>query len=138
MEPQNREFEEIEICDFPESGYAPVLDYGEWRAAVLKYCEDTTLEKITYMQKHEESDELFVLLTGSCTLYTAGAGETPEKIKAVPLTPGKGYNVKRGVWHNHVLDEKGMVFIVENRNTCDENSPCHDLTNEQIGELKKL
>jgi len=48
------------------------------------------------------------------------------------------YNVKRGVWHTHVLDKHAMVLIVENRNTSDQNSPVAALTNEQVEKVNNL
>ncbi len=128
----------IEITEFPETDYEPLVDYGEWRVAVLAFCENTTIEKIKTMQKHEGTDEVFVLVRGNATLYTAGDGEVPDEVQAVRLEPRKVYNVKKGVWHNHVLDKEGIVVIVENRNTNDENSPVLPLSAEQLERLKEL
>lgn len=118
---------EIEICEFPAADYMPLVDYEGWRVAVLAYCENTRAENIHTMQKHEETDEVFVLLRGKVTLLTAGSGETPGEVVLHEMEPMKTYNVKKGVWHNHILDEEGVVLIVENRNTCDENSPVVEL-----------
>lgn len=63
---------DIEIIGFPKEDYMPLKDYDGWRVAVLKHCENTNLEKISWMQKHMETDEVFVLLDGK--LY-AGSGE---------------------------------------------------------------
>lgn len=46
--------------------------------------------------------------------------------------------LKKGVFHTHTLDKAGSVLIVENQNTCDENSPTRDMTEEQIEVLKTL
>lgn len=129
---------EIEITDFPSKDYQPLVDYEGWRVAVLAYCENTRLEKIKTMQRHDRTDEVFVLIRGKVTLYTGGDGETPENIQAVRLEPYKVYNVKKGVWHNHVLDEEGIVLIVENSDTEDTNSPVQSLTEEQLKILASL
>lgn len=118
----------IEIVNFQEEGYKPLVDYGEWRVAVLKFCDDLRIENIKTMQKHMETDEVFVLLQGECTLFLAGEGDVPGKVEAVKMQPHKIYNIKKGVWHNHIMSEEGEVLIVENRNTCDENSPVLLLT----------
>ncbi|MGN0427745.1 MAG: cupin domain-containing protein [Agathobacter sp.] len=122
----------MEIVNFPKQGYEPLTDYGEWRVAVLTFCEDVRVESIRSMQKHDQTDEVFVLVSGRGTLFLAGNGERPGKIEALVLEKGKVYNVKKGFWHNHILDERGTVLIVENRNTCDENSPICLLTKEDI------
>lgn len=128
----------INVIEFQQEGYKPLVDYDKWRVAVLKFCDDLKLERITYMQKHDETDEVFVLLAGSCTLYCGGMGEKPEVIEAVKMEPFKLYNVKKGVWHNHTMDETGQVLIVENQNTSDGNSPILNLSEEQINYLRSL
>lgn len=125
----------IEIVEFQKEGYKPLIDFEAWRVAVLKFCDDLRLENIRTMQRHLETDEVFVLLNGSCTLFSAGAGDMPGQITAVELAPHKLYNVPKGVWHNHIMDETGEVLIVENSNTGDGNSPVVSLTEGQIGEL---
>ncbi len=89
------------------------------------------------MQKHDETDEVFVLLNGSCTLFLGGDEEKPGEIIGVDMEPHKLYNIKKGVWHNHIMDEDGEVLIVENRTTSDDNSPIIQLNEEQLKQLKK-
>lgn len=125
----------VEVVGFPEEDYLPLKDYGEWRVAVLKYCENTRLENINWMQKHLLTDEVFVLLAGHCTLLIGGCGNTPEDFKTIEMKPHRLYNIKKGYWHNHILNEEGEVLIVENRNTSDENSPIYRLQEEEIGRL---
>ena len=128
----------IEITNFPVTDYEPLVDYESWRVAVLAYCENTTLPKIQTMQKHDETDEVFVLVRGNCTLLTGGNAETPGKMEALKLEPLKVYNVKKGFWHNHILDEDGVVLIVENKDTTEANSPVYPLTDVQKADLEKL
>lgn len=125
----------IEITDFPKTDYEPLVDYQGWRVAVLAYCENTTLEKIKTMQKHDETDEVFVLIRGNCTLITAGNAEAPGEISIEQMQPYKVYNMKKGFWHNHILDEEGIVVIVENQDTCDDNSPILPLNETQLQSL---
>ena len=96
------------------------------------------VQNLKTMQKHDESDEVFVLLSGNCTLFTGGNGEQIGEIDMISMVPKKLYNVKKGVFHTHTLDKAGSVLIVENQNTCDENSPTRDMTEEQIEVLKTL
>ncbi len=111
------------------------MDFGQWRVAVLKFCDDLKLENIKTMQKHLETDEVFVLIRGNCTLFLGKDGDTPEDIHRVHMEPGKIYNIKKGVWHNHIMDEGTEVLIVENRNTCDDNSPIIPLNAQQLAQL---
>ncbi len=127
----------IEIIDFPAEDYMPLKDYGAWRVAVLRHCENTNLERISWMQKHMETDEVFALLDGNCTLILAGDGDKPENYEMVKMEPHKLYNIKSGFWHNHVLDENGEVLIVENRDTTDDNSPTYHMDNGEIAAFQK-
>lgn len=129
--------EGVEMLGFPKEDYMPLKDYESWRVAVLKSCENTKCENINWMQKHLFTDEVFVLLDGHCTLLVAGEGEAPENFKAIEMIPHKIYNIKKGYWHNHVLDENGEVLIVENQNTTDDNSPVYSLNETEINQLRK-
>lgn len=128
---------DIEVKEYKEPGYAPVIDYESWRVAVLNDCEELEVPNLKTMQKHLLSDEVFVLLKGSCTLFAGGNGETVGDICSVPLEPYKCYNVKAGVWHTHTLTPDSSVLIVENRDTNDSNSPTAMLSEKQIEELRK-
>ena len=130
--------EGIEIIDFQPEGYKPLVDYESWRVAVLKFCDDLLIENVKTMQKHLYTDEVFVLVQGHCTLFLAGEGDKPGKITAVHMEPHKIYNIKKGTWHNHIMDTDGEVVIVENRDTCDDNSPILPLDSEQLVELANV
>lgn len=130
--------QEIEMIPFQERGYKPLVDFMEWRVAVLKFCEDLLIENISYMQKHLLTDEVFVLLKGNCTLFLAGGGEKVGELKKVEMRPGMVYVVKKGVWHNHIMSKEGEVLIVENSNTSDENSPVLSLSKEERERLRSL
>jgi len=54
------------------------------------------------------------------------------------MQPLKLYNVKRGAWHSHTLDEAATVLIVENCDTTLANSAEIDLTADQRRQLIEL
>ncbi len=126
---------DIDIIEFNEAGYKPVIDFESWRVAVLNDIDELNVDRLKTMQKHSLSDEVFVLLKGSITLFTAGCGEAIGTISATALESGKIYNVKKGTWHTHTLAPNSSCLIVENRNTCDDNSPTVALSENQVKEL---
>lgn len=83
MEKEKRNTTEIEIIDFPAEDYQPLKDYEGWRVAVLRSCENTRLEKIHLMQKHMQTDEVFVLISGRCRLILAGEDDCPGNYASV-------------------------------------------------------
>jgi hypothetical protein len=132
----NQEY--IHVSKYEGDGYQPMIDFESWRVAILKYCEELEIQNLKTMQKHDETDEVFVLLEGNCTLFTGGNKDIIDEIDGIVMEPLKLYNVKKGVWHTHTLDKKGMVAIVENQDTCDANSPTLSLTQEQMEQLRNI
>jgi hypothetical protein len=128
----------IEIRDHTGPDYKPLVDYQSWRVALMNYTDDLTPGKINRMQKHTETDEVFVLMTGRCILFIGEGGESVTKVHAVDMELYKLYNVKRGVWHSHTFSKDARVLIVENRDTVVENSPFVGLSGEQQKEVVDL
>ncbi|NOH04705.1 MAG: hypothetical protein HND47_23410 [Chloroflexi bacterium] len=128
----------IEIREHDGPDYKPLVDYQSWRVALMNFTPDLTPDKIHRMQKHTETDEVFVLMTGRCILFIGEGEDSVTKVHAVDMQPYKLYNVKRGVWHSHTFSEDARVLIVENRDTTDANSPFAGLTEEQRKEVMEL
>ena len=128
----------IEIREHHEPDYMPLIDYQSWRVALMNYTADLLPEKINRVQKHTETDEVFVLMKGRCILFIGEGEENVTKVHAVDMELYKLYNVKRGVWHSHTFSEDARVLIVENRDTVVENSPFVNLSEEQCKEVVEL
>jgi ureidoglycolate hydrolase len=125
----------LEIQDYTEDGYSPLVDFENWRVAMLNYSPELLPEKLTQMQRHNETDEVFVLLQGRCILFIGEGNETVCRMHAADMEPGKVYNVRQGVWHTHTLSRTAKVLVVENRDTTFDNSPFTPLTAAQQQEL---
>ena len=87
----------IEIKEFTDEGYSPIVDFESWRVAILNYIDELLPENIDNMQKHDETDEVFVLLSGRCILFIGEGTEKIEEISAVDMEPMKIYNIKINV-----------------------------------------
>jgi ureidoglycolate hydrolase len=121
----------LEIREFIAPGYQPVIDFGSWRVAILNYLDEIHPERIDKLERHNETDEVFVLIKGMAILFIGEGANSIESIHSQVLEPGKIYNVKQSVWHTAVLSRDGSVLIVENRNTGRENSDYQLLSQEQ-------
>ncbi len=128
----------IEVRDHTGPDYKPLVDYQTWRVALMNYTDDLTPDKINRMQKHTETDEVFVLMAGRCILFIGEGEDSVTKVHAVDMEPYKLYNVKRGVWHSHTFSKDARVLIVENRDTVDANSPFVGLSRGQQEEVVDL
>ncbi len=128
----------LKISVYQGDGYAPVVDYENWRVAILNYCEELKPQNIRTMQRHNETDEVFVLLRGKCLLLIGDGEDTITDVFGEIMESYKIYNVKRSVWHNHVLSKDGMVLIIENQNTGSSNSMEMRLSEKQRLEVHDL
>jgi len=128
----------LEICEYNGQGYKPLVDFGAWRVAMLNYSADLLPERLTRMQRHNETDEVFVLLTGRCILFVGEGQGAVTGVHAEDLRPGCVYNVKQAVWHTHTLSPDAKVLVVENRETTYDNSPFTPLTEAQHQRLLDL
>ncbi|MBI3151853.1 MAG: hypothetical protein HYZ21_06960 [Chloroflexi bacterium] len=136
MKPLSETLMEVREHNGPD--YIPLIDYQSWRVALMNYTSDLTPDKINRMQKHIETDEVFVLMKGRCILFIGEGEDSVTKVHAVDMEPYKLYNVKCGVWHSHTFSEDARVLIVENRDTVEANSPFVGLTGEQQKEVLEL
>ena len=105
--------------DTPEhvgEGYARVVNGSKWTVAEINHADRFDERKMSYLERHNLTDETFVLLAGEATLLI---GESAERVSLEPL---KCYNVKAGVWHNIIVPPGARVLVVENSDTSKENT----------------
>ena len=106
----------LDILEHTAEGYARVVDGPKWTVAELNYAEKFDADGISYLERHIETDETFVLLAGEATLLIG------ENVERVPLEMFKCYNVKAGIWHNIILTPGTRVLVVENSDTSRSNT----------------
>ena len=111
----------IDIVEHVGEGYARVVNGAKWTVAEINHADRFDERKMSYLERHNLTDETFVLLAGEATLLI---GENAERI---PLEPLKCYNVKAGVWHNIIVPPGTRVLVVENSDTSRENTDYLDL-----------
>ena len=102
----------IEISAHKSEGFKVMTSFEGWKIGMLRY--DQRFSRLGEMERHLLTDEVFVLVDGSATLYT-------DK-EAVEMESGVVYTVPVGVWHHIVVSEDAAVLVVENSNTSVENT----------------
>jgi len=124
----------VDVTQHDGPGYKALVYFEDWRVAFLN--DDPSRfrrETMPYLERHNETDEVFVLTSGQCTLYIGdGKGDTPGKIETIEMEPNKMYNVKKGVWHNLTGNEDMVLLIVENANTSKQNSDFYPVTAQML------
>jgi hypothetical protein len=119
----------LEIKGFEGQGYEPLVDFGTWRVAALRYLDEIAPDHINSMERHTATDEVFVLAKGIGMLVLGGNGKVVDEIQTIIMEVGKVYNIKLNSWHNIILSEDAHVIIIENQDTGENNTEHCLLTN---------
>lgn len=120
----------LEIHEYKGIGYRPLIDFGTWRVAMLRFIDELIPDRIERVERHNETDEVFVLLAGQALLFIGQGPATLETLQALVMQPLKQYNVKRSAWHVAVLSRDASILLVENRDTSTTNTDYTPLSAE--------
>ena len=118
----------IEIQEHCGNDFKPLVFSDNWRVAILNDAPQFRRETMPYLERHNNTDEVFVLLEGSCTLYLGDGFEDVGQISLLPMQQKKVYNIKKGVWHNLTCVPGTSVLIVENADTSQVNTEYFPVT----------
>ena len=121
----------VDIHNHDDEGFKVLVQYQSWRTGVLNCGKTTRPEFFSYVEKHKETDEVFVRLKGRAYLIIAGDSEKPGSFEVLLLEPNKTYNVKANVWHGVIMSDDAALYIVENIDTSKSNSSYYELTKEE-------
>jgi len=121
----------LDITAFEAVGFKPLILFKSWRVATLCYGEDLHPRHAGYLERHMETDEVFILMRGQATLMLGGAGASVDQIEAVAMQPLQAYNVKLGAWHGVLMSRDAIIALVENVDTGQANSEYFNLTPAQ-------
>lgn len=121
----------LEIRNYEGEGYKPLVDYNDWRVAILNFVDSVRPDLNNIMERHTETDEVFVLTQGKGTLLLGGNAARVDGISSEPMQIGKIYNVKRNAWHTILLSRDASILLVENKDTGKHNTEYFDLSTDQ-------
>jgi len=107
----------IETYTHPGEGYNPFFIKDNWQVAQLNYTPDQDIFGIKKMDKHGQTDEVFILLRGTAVLIAAEEHATGFTFQCVRMKPGITYNIPVNVWHNIATEKDAELIIVEKSNT---------------------
>ena len=127
----------VKIAEYSGEGIGGVTESEHWSVLLLNYLPRLAPDALTDMQKHRETDECFILLSGKAVLFTARGEDAPLDLECYPLKLGAVYRVPQGIWHTQAMSRDAKILLVENTGTTPENSPRCGLTQEQIAEVHK-
>lgn len=128
----------LQIKEYDGEGYLPLIDFGAWRVAYLRFIDELNPENIRNLERHVETDEVFVLLAGQAVLFLGEGEQDIELLHHQVMESGKLYNVKQNAWHACALSRDATILLVENRNTDFENTDYVELSSKQQQSLAEI
>lgn len=102
----------MEIIDYDGADFKAVKSFEGWKIGILRYSE--RFSAFDRLEKHIKTDEVFVLLCGTATLYTEN--------ESFEMEASKLYSVAKGEWHHITVSPEAKVLVIENSNTSEENT----------------
>jgi ureidoglycolate hydrolase len=121
----------LEVREHSGEGYKPLVDYGSWRVAILRFQDRMLPEHQSSMERHLETDEVFVLTKGNALIILGGSEPQVGALTLRTMEIGKIYNIRKNAWHTLSISREASVVIVENQNTSKDNSEYAQLSQEQ-------
>ena len=121
----------LEIREHEGEGYRALVDYGSWRVAILRFEDGLLPGQHTSMERHLQTDEVFVLTKGAGILILGGNAREIGELTLHVMEIGKIYNIKKDAWHTLALSRDGAVLIVEDKDTGDDNSEYMSISEER-------
>ena len=101
-------------------GFEPIFHTPNFKCDFITQSPQYDFGKVKEMKRHNDSDEVFVLLSGSAVLLTREEGSF--EYAKTPLEYHTAYNVQQGTWHYLAVSEDALVFVSESGTMKKENT----------------
>ena len=124
--------------EYSGEGMHRVFENEKWTVGIKNWKPANDITGIDCLERHNLTDELFVLVEGSCTLLFANETEAGLQFEAVKMEKDKVYNIPATLWHNTVTCKDTKMILIEDSSTSNENSDVLSLTPGQIEEVRAL
>ncbi len=126
----------VEVSAFFGEGYRPVLDFSGWRVAMLRHGPGLTAASLSRVERHRETNEVFILTAGCADLIIGDGDAIPTAPVVVSMQPNVAYNIRQAVWHHVVMSPDAHIILVERSDTSRANSDYHPLTPADVARLQ--
>ena len=109
------------------SGFDVLHSFCAWKLAFISFAEQ--YGSLKALKRHTETDEAFLLIKGTATLFYCDEGEKTNKTS---LEKEKIYVVKKSTWHHLTVSRDALIFAIENSDTSKENTEIKLLNEKEI------
>jgi mannose-6-phosphate isomerase-like protein (cupin superfamily) len=128
----------VEIRCYTGEGFMPLVSFGGWRVAALNYLDGVHPDNNKTMERHMETDEVFVLTRGQGIILIGGNGPELDGVYPQEMETGTVYNIRRGTWHTILLSRDASVLIMEQADTGKHNSEYASLSSALHQQLVEI
>lgn len=108
----------MQVIDYREDGFKPLLSFEDWRVAGLNYTESSDVDAQQYqVERHLQTDEVFILTEGQAWLLVGDNSCEYGTVQLVPMDQGVVYNIRMGTWHGTIMAPGARILLVEKKDT---------------------
>ena len=128
----------IESYEFSGEGMQRVFENEKWTVGIKNWKPANDIAGIDMLERHNKTDELFVLTSGSCTLVFAEESAQGLQFHKVAMEQNKVYNIPATLWHNTITEKDTKMILIEDSSTSMDNSDLYKLNANEISSLRAL
>jgi hypothetical protein len=126
----------VEIGEYFGIGFQPVLIFDGWRVAMKRAGAGTSAAKFHAVDRHNETNEVFVLTTGQAEMLLMEGGNVPTEFHLFPMELNVAYSVQQSAWHHVFMSDDAHIIVFERANTARENSDSYELDADTIAAIR--
>lgn len=128
--------EKLISFEYDGEGLQRGYENSEWTVGIKNYKKANDIEFINNLERHNKTDELFVLIKGNCSIVTAKENGKSLVFEVERMKKNTIYTIPKGLWHNTITDKETKLILIENSDTSMDNSEIFNLSVREINELK--
>lgn len=107
----------LEQGQYFDDGYKPVLDFHGWRVAMLRYADMVDANHLHQVERHRNTNEVFILTAGEADLILCDPGDVPQNAYVLPMKHNVAYNIPEYGWHHVIMSKDAHIILFERTET---------------------
>jgi ureidoglycolate hydrolase len=124
----------IQESGYDGEGLKLLYDQGDWVIGIKNYKVANDISTLEVLEKHNLTDESFVLLEGDCSLVA----KIEDSIEVKKMKKNHLYTIDKGIWHTTIMVKGTKMILIEKSNTSMENSELYRLTTQEAEHITKI
>ncbi len=128
----------IESYTYTGEAMKRVYENEKWTVGIKNWKPGSDVTMINNLERHNMTDELFVLLCGECTLVYGNEKNDKVEFTGMKMCPDTLYNIPRTLWHNAIMSKDAKIIVIEDVSTGMSNSDILELDEAQAAQVREL